>query len=99
MQPKRGTSTATTLNASTQAIRRLARECELESPVGGEVECDESYFGGRRQGRRGRDASGKVPVFGLPRQSARVYTRIAKDTSRKTPRQIIRTKVVPGSVT
>ncbi len=28
-------------------IRRcLARECELHSPLGGEVECDESYFGG-----------------------------------------------------
>jgi hypothetical protein len=33
-----------------QVIRRcLARECELHSPLGGEVECDESYFGGRRK--------------------------------------------------
>jgi transposase len=47
-------------------IRRcLARECELNSPLGGEVECDESYFGGRRKGPRGRGAAGKVPVFGL----------------------------------
>lgn len=30
--------------------RRLARECELHSPLGGEVEHDESYFGGRRKG-------------------------------------------------
>lgn len=34
--------------------RRLARECELNSPLGGEAECDESYFGGRRKGPRGR---------------------------------------------
>jgi len=49
-----------------QIIRRcLARECEESSPFGGEVECDESYFGGRRKGKRGRGAAGKVPVFGL----------------------------------
>jgi transposase len=41
----------------------LARECECESPFGGEVECDESHFGGRRKGRRGRGAVGKVPVL------------------------------------
>lgn len=28
-------------------------------------EVDESYFGGRRKGKRGRGAAGKVPVFGL----------------------------------
>ena len=33
--------------------------------LGGEVEMDESYFGGRRKGKRGRGAAGKVPVFGI----------------------------------
>ena len=80
-------------------IRRcLARECELHSPLGGEVECDESYFGGRRKGPRGRGAAGKVPVFGLLKRNGKVYTRIVEDVSRKTLRQIIRTKVVPDSV-
>ncbi len=80
-------------------IRRcLARECELHSPFGGEVECDESYFGGRRKGPRGRGAAGKVPVFGLLKRNGKVYTRIVKDVSRKTLQQIIRTKVVPESV-
>jgi transposase len=31
----------------------------------GEIEADESYFGGKRKGKRGRGALGKVPVFGL----------------------------------
>ena len=31
----------------------------------GEVEVDESYFGSKRKGKRGRGAAGKVPVFGL----------------------------------
>ncbi len=80
-------------------IRRcLARECELHSPLGGEVECDESYFGGRRKGPRGRGAAGKVPVFGLLKRNGKVYTRIVADVSRKTLRQIIKTKVVPESV-
>jgi transposase len=82
-----------------QVIRRcLARECELHSPLGGEVECDESYFGGRRKGPRGRGAAGKVPVFGLLKRNGKVYTRIVEDVSRKTLRQIIKTKVVPESV-
>ena len=82
-----------------QVIRRhLARECELHSPLGGEVECDESYFGGRRKGPRGRGAGGKVPVFGLLKRNGKVYTRIVGDVSRKTLRQIIKTKVVPESV-
>ena len=80
-------------------IRRcLARECELHSPLGGEVECDEAYFGGRRKGPRGRGAAGKVPVFGLLKRNGKVYTRIVEDVSRKTLRQIIRTKVIPESV-
>jgi transposase len=78
--------------------RCLARDCELHSPLGGEVECDESYFGGRRKGPRGRGAAGKVPVFGLLKRNGKVYTRIVEDVSRKTLRQIIRTKVVPESV-
>ncbi len=82
-----------------QIIRRcLARECELHNPLGGEVECDESYFGGRRKGKRGRGATGKVPVFGLLKRNGKVYTRIVEDVCRKTLRQIIKTKVVPESI-
>lgn len=31
----------------------------------GEIESDESYFGGTRKGKRGRSVAGKVAVFGL----------------------------------
>ena len=31
----------------------------------GNVEADESYFGGHRKGKRGRGAAGKVAVFGI----------------------------------
>jgi hypothetical protein len=35
--------------------------------ISGEVEMDESYFGGKRKGSRGRGAKNKIPVFGILR--------------------------------
>ncbi|MBM3256417.1 MAG: IS1595 family transposase [Candidatus Moranbacteria bacterium] len=82
-----------------QIIRaNLALKCEEESPFKGEVEVDESYFGGRRKGNRGRGAPGKVPVFGILKRNGKVYTRIVKDVSRSTLRKIIRTRIVPESI-
>ena len=40
----------------------------------GEIEADESYFGGTRKGKRGRGAVGKVAVFGLLKRNGKVYT-------------------------
>ncbi len=51
-------------------LRKLiARQLEAESSTmfDGEVEVDESYFGGARKGRRDRGTGEKVPVFGLAR--------------------------------
>lgn len=76
----------------------LALECEKEFSFNGEVEIDESYFGGQRKGHRGRGAAGKVPVFGLLKREGKVYTRIVNDVSRDTLRKIIRTKIIPESI-
>ena len=40
----------------------------------GEIEVDESYFGGHRKDKRGRGAAGKVAVFGLLKRNGQVYT-------------------------
>ena len=40
-------------------------EVESEAMFSGEIEVDESYFGGKRKDKRGRDAAGKIPVFSL----------------------------------
>ena len=66
--------------------------------VGGEIEVDESYFGGCRKGKRGRGATGKVPVFGLLKRGGRVYTKIIPDVRSKTLMPIIKRKVVPDSI-
>ena len=73
-------------------------EAESEALFGGEIEVDESYFGGRRKGKRGRGAVGKVPVFGLLKRGGRVYTKIIPDASSNTLMPIIERKVVPDSI-
>ena len=76
---------------------RIARACGEESFLEGEVEVDESYFGGKRKGQRGRGAAGKVIVFGILKRNGRVYTRPVPDVSRAVLRLIIKQKVPEGS--
>ena len=71
---------------------------EAEEYFGGEVEVDESYFGGRRKGKRGRGAAGKVPVFGLLKRGGKVYTKIIPDAGSGTLIPIIQGKVKPDSI-
>ena len=69
-----------------------------ESPFGGEVELDESYFGGHRKGKRGRGAAGKVVVFGILKRGGRVYTALPANLKRATLLPIIHSQVEPDSV-
>lgn len=64
----------------------------------GEVEVDESYFGGHRKGKRGRGAVGKVIVFGLLKRGGKVYTVSVSNVQRKTLLPVIRRKIKPDSV-
>lgn len=65
--------------------------------LGGEVEVDESYFGGKRKGKRGRGAVGKVPIFGLLKRCGKVSV-IIPDAKEQTLLPIIRDKVKPDSI-
>ncbi len=64
----------------------------------GEVEADESYFGGHRKGKRGRGAAGKVPVFGLLKRNGKVFTVVIPNAKAETLIPIIREKVKPDSI-
>ncbi len=68
------------------------------SPFSGEIEVDESYFGGTRKGKRGRGAAGKVPVFGILKRGGRVYTKIIPDVRSATLMRILEEKIVPDSI-
>lgn len=82
-----------------QRLRQLIfdRSQHLEM-LEGEVEADESYFGGRRKGKRGRGAGGKVPVFGLLKRSGKVFTVVIPDAKADTLIPIIREQVKPDSI-
>jgi len=71
---------------------------EDETPFFGEIEADESYFGGRRKGKRGRGAAGKVPVFGMLKRGGKVYTKVIPDTRSATLMRILEEKIVPDSI-
>ena len=64
----------------------------------GEVEADESYFGGHRKGKRGRGAAGKTAVFGLLKRNDKVYTVAVPNTQTATLLPIIREQVTPDSI-
>ena len=73
-------------------------DLQAEEVLGGEIELDESYFGGARKGKRGRGAAGKVIVFGILKRGDRVYTKVIADTKAKTLMPIIIRKIAPDSI-
>lgn len=87
-------------HAAFQGFRReLQAATEAEKrPLLGELELDESYFGGRRKGKRGRGAAGKVAVFGILERAGRVYTVAVPDCRKETLMGKIEAAAVKGSV-
>lgn len=53
-----------------------AQESEDAAPLFGEIEVDESNFGGHRKGRRSRGAAGKVQMFGLVKCRGKVIANV-----------------------
>jgi len=92
------------VNKSTSAyyfhrLRELIYEAvEHDVPFSGEIEVDESYFGGRRKGKRGRGAAGKIPVFGLLKRGGKVYTKIIPDAKAFTLIPIMQERILPDSI-
>ena len=79
-----------------QAIMRQA-QCQM-GQLSGQVEVDESYFGGHRKGKRGRGAGGKVPVFGLLKRGGQVRVVFPERVDRRSLHGAIKTHVKPQSV-
>ena len=75
------------INKYLAAIRfRVFEYCQDQSPLKGEIEVDESYFGAR----------GKIIVFGLLKRQGKVYTEIIYDCSAALLQKFIREKVGVG---
>jgi len=73
----------------------LARETPF---FWGQIEVDESYFGGVRKGRRGRGAAGKSIAFGLLKRAGQVHTTMPANVTSRTLVGLIREHVQPDSV-
>lgn len=65
--------------------------------LGGTVEVDETYVGGKRRGTRGRGAEGKTPVVGIVRRKGCLKAHVIKDTKSATIMPILRKNVEIGA--
>ena len=73
-------------------------QAQAHEVFNGEIELDESYFGGTQKGKRGQGACGKTIVFGLLKRNGRVYTIVVPDAKAETLMPVVRQKVHPDSV-
>lgn len=79
--------------------RKIAVECERQSPLEGVLELDESYFGPQRvRGKVGRGCGGKTIVFGLLKRGDKVYTAIVPNASKAALQAVIRGRASLSSV-
>jgi len=76
----------------------LAHGEDAKALLSGEIELDESYFGGKRKGKRGRGAAGKVPVFGILSQGSQVFVQVVPDCKAETLLGLTVKKVRRGSI-
>ena len=82
-----------------QFRKAITDYCKKESGVfNGEVEIDESYFGGKRKGIRGRGAKNKAIVFGILERKGKVHTVVVPYVSAETLMEEIKKKTLKGSV-
>ena len=73
-------------------LRILALSLLQSDPLVGQIEVDESYFGGVRKGKRVRGATGKVAVFGILKRGDQVCTEITPNCKNDTLQKIIKGK-------
>lgn len=80
-------------------IRQHMARTDGDPALGGHVEADETFIGGKQKGVRGSHGKGsnKAVVFGMLERGGDVMTRVVPDVSAKTLTAHIRKNVEPGS--
>ena len=95
----RGRASRPTIERFFRAVRKvlsIAEDCT--EPFEGEIECDETMFGGKKPGKRGWGAAGKIIVLGILQRDGIVRAfRIPKRKNRTITR-LIRQHTKPGSL-
>jgi len=75
-----------------------ALDQECMEPFDGDLELAETMFGGRRKGKRGWGASGKVIVFGILKRNGQVRVSPIPRRNREEVMRLVRTHTKPGSL-
>lgn len=78
-------------------LRKHMANIDGDPPLGGHVEVDETYIGGRRPGKRGRGAAGKAVVLGMLERTGNVMTRVVPNVSTATLERHILQNIRSGS--
>jgi transposase len=78
-------------------IRKAIKRDPLTDQLSGHIEVDESYFGGRQKGKRGRGAAGKTPVIGIIQRNGSVRTIAIPNVKSATLQALIKEHVEAGS--
>ena len=80
-------------------IRQHMARTDGDPALGGHVEADETFIGGKQKGVKGSHGKGsnKAVVFGMLERGGEVVTRVVPDVSAKTLVGHIRKNVEPGS--
>ncbi len=93
-----GISYPAALNAVDALRACIVAHCSDFEQLKGSVELDESYFGGKRKGKRGRGAAGKVPVFGILERRGKVSVQVVPNVTAETLMEATVRKVRRGSI-
>jgi transposase len=88
----------TVLKALTVIRMAIIANSPNQHLLAGEIEVDESYFGGKRKGKRGRGAFNKVPVFGILERDGIVKVEVVKDVTAETLLNLTIKTVRRGSI-
>ena len=82
-----------------QFRKLIADYCNKEAKkLNGELELDETYFGGKRKGKRGRGSKNKTITFGILERNGKVHTVIVENVKAETLLKEIENKTQKGSV-
>lgn len=89
-----------TINKFYFLIRKAIYQESIEefNKLSGKLEMDETMFGGKRPGKRGWGAEGKVIVFGIYKRNGRVLTLSIPSRKTKALKSIINHCTKPGSL-
>ena len=78
-------------------IRKYMAEVDGAVPLGGLIEADETYVGGRVRGQGQGYRKNKTVVFGIAKRGGDIMTKVVPNVKRRTLEPVIRVNVKAGS--